>query len=200
MRQGLRRFRDYAPSSALLYWLIPLLFALAITEVNAEMFGFLKNYDIEMSPEVQGRLTDAGNPVAGVTITRSLRYSDGTERSDETQTDSQGQFEFPAVTIQSGRPGSIFGVDYIHQQIEASHSGQTFHLWRSVFYGIQMPPEYLEKLASLNGDLIDREASFSFPNRAKPDSEYSASGICRWDSNFEIYEFEEEEDDEEYYK
>ncbi len=199
MRQGLRRFRDYAPSSALLYWLIPLLFALAITEVNADMFGFLKNYDIEMSPEVKGRLTDAGNPVAGVTITRSLRYSDGTERSDQTQTDGQGQFEFPAVTIQSGRPGSMFGVDHINQRLEASTRGQELVLWSSLFSGIKMPQEYKEKLSTLNCDVNDPQASFSFPNHSEPDWKYGASGICRWSEDFEIYMFDADDDDEAFF-
>ncbi len=162
------------------------------------MFGFLKNYDIEMSPDVEGRLTNNGEPVVGVAVTRSLDYSDGTSKVDTTRTDSDGKFGFPAVTIQSGRPGSIFGVDTIHQFIETTHQQSTVKLWGSRLSGIKMPTEYAEKLASLNCDLSSEEAWFSFPNRSNPNAGFSASGICRWHTDFEIYRYEDD-DDEAYY-
>ena len=76
------------------------------------MFGLLKRYQVEMSPEVQGRITDGGKPVAGMQVARSLiydGYQQGKEQLEHTTTDTDGRFSFSPLIIKSRLPGDIFG-------------------------------------------------------------------------------------------
>ncbi|NMM42806.1 transthyretin-like family protein, partial [Pseudoalteromonas arctica] len=52
-------------------------------------------YKVHLCPEVKGRLTNNGEPLANVKIERGLYFSDGKARKDNTYTDSQGNFNFP---------------------------------------------------------------------------------------------------------
>lgn len=52
---------------------IPPIFSLNCVE-GQDMFGLLKSYFVEMSPEVSGRITERGKPLSGVQAARSLAY------------------------------------------------------------------------------------------------------------------------------
>ncbi|WP_166836339.1 DUF6795 domain-containing protein [Rheinheimera pleomorphica] len=59
--------------------------------------------EVQLSPAVSGVLTDNGKPIAGATIVRQLTY--GSYADSTTVTDDNGQFNFPAHSIRSLRPG-----------------------------------------------------------------------------------------------
>ncbi|RCU50897.1 carboxypeptidase regulatory-like domain-containing protein [Corallincola holothuriorum] len=160
------------------------------TMVEGDMFGLFKTYDVHLCPEVKGRLTLKGEPVAGVTITRSLTFWDEAPRVDTTVSDENGHFTFAAVNIRSKKPGDMFVQEYTKQEVFAEQNGQKFKLWLSILYGYKERPEYSRKLAMLDCDLKNKVAKFEFKNDqdTDPDSNLSAVGICRWKEDFKIFE------------
>lgn len=169
--------------------LVLLLFCFS-TMVEGDMFGLFKTYDVHLCPEVKGQLVLKGEPVAGVTITRSLIFWDEDPRVDTTESDENGHFSFPDVVIQSKKPGDMFVQERTRQEIFAEVNGQKYLLWLSTLQGYEERPEYGRKLASLNCDLDFNVAKFEFKNdqTSDPDSQLFAAGICRWEEDFEIFE------------
>jgi len=67
------------------------------------MFGFLKRYDVHLSPEVHGQVKLDGKPMANLEVYRELTYRD--DFIDKTVTDFEGRFYFPEKNIRSRIPG-----------------------------------------------------------------------------------------------
>ncbi|TCI01771.1 hypothetical protein EZV61_15995 [Corallincola luteus] len=156
------------------------------------MFGLLKKYDVHLCPVVQGRITLHDKPISGVPVKRWLYYIDEIERVDTTETDSDGRFSFPEVTIRSKLPGDIFTVSRTQQKITTTHEDLDYTLWEADLSGIKALPEYSEKLGTLICDLSSNEVNFTFPNHSNPNREYDATSICRWENDFEIYVIEDD--------
>ncbi|WP_351011874.1 DUF6795 domain-containing protein [Shewanella sp. S1-58-MNA-CIBAN-0166] len=152
------------------------------------MFGLLKKYDVHMCSEVKGRILLDGNPVYGTQILRDLSYVDDVVVTDETETDRDGYFSMPAVTITSKKPGDMFVHDVVMQHINVLYDGVTYKLWNTRLLGIEPFAEVEAKLKSLNGDLANSEVQFTFPNKQNPNLEFDGESICRWDNDFEIFE------------
>lgn len=96
------------------------------------MFWPFKKYDVEMSPEVHGVITLERVPQEGMTVVRELfyeGYNKGKAILDETQTNEQGEFSFPSMTIRSRLPGDIFGGSlkvYQHISVECQSEKKRF--------------------------------------------------------------------------
>ena len=97
------------------------------------MFGIFKSYQVEMSPEVRGRITDGGEPVVGIKVIRKLAYEGyqkGKEQVEYATTDANGQFSFEPLIIKSRKPGDIFGQNLqIWQVVYVKRNEKLYHLW-----------------------------------------------------------------------
>ena len=162
------------------------------------MFGLIKKYSVHMCSEVKGIITLNGNPVESVLINRSLKFAHKIEKEDQVITVSDGTFNMPEVVVESKIPGDMFSHEVTYQLITAIHGGEEYELWNSELRGIDEPDEYKQKLSSLNADLVSPNVDFIFPNHAHENLDFYGSTICRWESDFEIYETED--DDTDYFK
>lgn len=124
------------------------------------MFGLFKRYDVEMSPQVRGRITDGGQAVAGIQVARSVMYEGydkGKEQLEHTITDEDGRFSFAEKIIKSRMPGDIFGQNMpVKQAVYIERSKDLYSLWSaSKSWGAVKPLSDL--LLQLNCDLKSKE-------------------------------------------
>lgn len=163
--------------------LIPLLVAasyfLYSSEVMADMFGWFKRYDVHLSPEVKGQLTDSGKPLKGILITRELHY--GKSYNDETRTDQNGNFSFPSRHIRSSLPGRPLTEARVIQFIHAHINDKTFLLWQAATGNINVPKAFREHLSHLNCEISDPEITHHLHNYEHPRFDHNIGSICRWD-------------------
>lgn len=155
-----------------------ILIPLTPSQVMADMFGFLKRYDVHLSPEVHGRITLDGEPMAGLTVYREMFYEK--RRVDTTNTDSDGFFNFPQKDIKSSAPGKLFGETHVTQVITVDYKEETYLLWRTSTSRIKPSAEITKKLGSLECDLTMPEKLQHFPMAEHPSFTHDVSSICRW--------------------
>lgn len=152
---------------------------LPMEEVFAGMFGFIKKYDVHLSPEVRGRILRDGEPVQGMQVSRSLTYED--ELIDRTTTDRDGRFSFPSKSIQSRLPGRPLTEMRTHQIVYATEKGKHFILWHYTAESIEPETTVTEKLSELNCDLSNPEKLYHFKWVEHPDFTHDVISICRWE-------------------
>lgn len=155
------------------------------------MFGLFRKYDVHMCSEVRGMVTLNGKPVSGALVKRHLKFAYKIEKEDEAETDFDGVFFLPEVSIESKIPGDMFSQESTSQLITVEYGGEKYDLWSSKLPSINEPDEYREKLSSLNGALENKRVNFAFPNHSDENLEYCASSICRWEKDFEIYKVDD---------
>lgn len=143
------------------------------------MFDFLKRYDVHLSPEVRGKITFEGTPMADLEVYRTLYY--GKEYIDKTLTDSEGAFHFPAKDIKSGLPGKLLDETRVRQVVGVHYEGDNYLLWYTVLGGITPRGNLAEKLGSLACELTTPEKEHVFENYEKPSFPHGVFSICRWD-------------------
>jgi hypothetical protein len=97
-----------------------------LTATAGELPVLLKK-TVLLSPEINGRLVNAGVPLAGRTVIRYLNYDNDYE--DEAVTDSEGRFHFDPVSIKSARPNNPFDETRIFQLLKIIVEGQEVVLW-----------------------------------------------------------------------
>ncbi|WDE11271.1 DUF6795 domain-containing protein [Thalassomonas haliotis] len=152
-------------------------------EVQA-MFGIFKRYDIEMSPEVRGRITDGGKPVVGMQVARSLSYEGyqkGKEQLEHTITDTDGRFSFKPLMVKSRLPGDLFGQNMlIWQAVYVERSEQLYHLWST--HKIWHPVKPLsDLLVQLECDLQDKKVQHEInASDFGGMSSQIVGSICHW--------------------
>ena len=152
--------------------------ALTSTQGMADMLGFFKRYEVHLSPEVSGRVIKNDEPIDGAFVYRTLDY--GREYVDKTETDSAGQFSFPAKTIYSSRPGKLFDESRIRQVVGVQHNGRNYLLWYTTLDSVHPRQAIADRLAALNCDLSDPEQELVFDNLETPEFPHSAFSISRW--------------------
>ncbi|MGO2372328.1 MAG: DUF6795 domain-containing protein [Pseudoalteromonas prydzensis] len=143
-------------------------------------------YKVHLCPEVKGRLTNNGEPLANVKIERGLYFSDGKARKDNTYTDSQGNFNFPCWEIRSDQPGIPLAEIRTGQMVKFAYEKREYLLWAATLHNINPIKEYSQKLKELNGEINNEEVFFKFDNKANPNILLSATSICRWDKDFRV--------------
>lgn len=148
------------------------------------MFGWFKKQDVFLCSEVNGVVTENGEPVANIEITRSLMYIDAKDHIDVAMTNDTGHFYFPQKSIRSSIPSKPFSEDRVSQQITIDRKGTLILLWGATHVGIEEIPEFTKKLAFLNCELSNKRVSFQFKNSNPNNREYQASSICRWDEDY----------------
>ncbi|TAA45850.1 hypothetical protein EXY25_10870 [Corallincola spongiicola] len=157
------------------------------TMVEGDMFGLFKTYDVHLCPEVKGRLTLKGEPVAGVMITRNLTFWDEAPRVDTTVSDENGYFSFSDVVIQSKKPGDMFVQEFRDQEIYVEFQQQKYLLWFSSVRGYEPRSEYSKKLSSLNCALEQSLAKFEFQDKQQENLKFTAVSLCRWDEDYLLF-------------
>ncbi|WDE01540.1 DUF6795 domain-containing protein [Thalassomonas actiniarum] len=151
------------------------------------MFGLLFKYTIHLCPEVQGRVTYEGKPIADLEVSRSLTYSDEDEEIDTTITDNNGCFSFPEAKMKSRLPGSIFHVPVIRQVLYLSYQDQTYVLWYATQWQIKPCTAYTRMLKELKAELTQPEIRHDFDNLDEPERPHVTSSICRWDTITKVF-------------
>jgi len=149
-----------------------------------DMFGWFKKQDVFLSSEVNGVVTDNGEAVANIEVTRSLMYIDGKDHIDVAVTNNTGHFTFPSKSIRSSIPSKPFSEDRVSQQITIEHNGTLLPLWVATHVGINEIPEFTKKLEFLNCELTDKRVSFGFKNKNNEHLDHMASSICRWHEDY----------------
>ena len=155
-----------------------LLLAILAFDVSAGLFGLGKSYEVQLFPAVEGRVTKGGVPLAGASVVREATYDDA--EIQQTLTDADGRFGFPAWTIRSRTPGKSLVEDRLRQVIVVEHEGWKYLLWYYVTGRINGEQVVAEKLKSLECDLDDQELSYHFPKAENPSFTHNIGSICRW--------------------
>ena len=156
------------------------LLILLSTQVTATMFGLFKKYDVHLSPEVHGIITNQGQPVKGVKVFRGLTYGNDDELLDETLTDEDGRFSFAEKNIRSRKPGSMFDESRVRQMIDIDYQDKRYLLWGTLMIGIEPNLALTKRLTQLNCDLNDTEEYYEFESIEYPHASHGVQSICRW--------------------
>ena len=151
-----------------------------------DMFSwFRKKKEVFLSPEVNGIVTENGQPIANLEIIRALTYIDGVERRDTVTTSKDGHFHFPKKTIFSSIPNKLISEDRVHQKIVIEKDDQSIiGLWGTTQPGIYEIPEYTEKLKFLNCELTNPLVRFEFKNYTNEHLNRVATSICKWKEDY----------------
>ena len=104
-----------------------LVFIVFSQQVMADMFGWLKKKELQLSPEINGVTLLNGQAIAGIKITRDVTYGDDVY-SDYILSGKDGQFSFPPTVIKVRE--SMFDVN-VRQEIYAEYEGKLYKLWRA---------------------------------------------------------------------
>ncbi|WDE05282.1 carboxypeptidase regulatory-like domain-containing protein [Thalassomonas viridans] len=161
-----------------------LLVLLICSQKVQAMFGILKRYEVEMSPEVRGRITDGNKPVAGMQVARSLSYEGyqkGKELLEHTLTDADGRFSFKPVVVKSRSPGGLFSQNMlVWQAVYVERDEQLYHLWST--HKIWHPVKPMsDLLIQLNCDLQNKKVQHEINTLDYGGmSSQVVSSICHW--------------------
>jgi len=129
------------------------------------MFGFFKRYDVELSPPVQGRITNNGKPISGLQVERSIiyeGYDNGEPQIDYALTNTNGEFSFQEIIVKSRLPGDIFGQNMqVSQEIivdkDPSNSPDDVYIIWSINKSWEPISIFTNLLMNLNTDLTNKE-------------------------------------------
>ncbi|UDL04768.1 carboxypeptidase-like regulatory domain-containing protein [Marinobacter sp. CA1] len=160
---------------------IPLVIVLAAataTGVYAGMFSFLKKYDVLLFPSVEGRLTNQGEPLAGVEIIREATYDE--VEAETVETDTEGRFSFPEWTTRSNTPGKPLIEARLRQVVAAKYEGEYYILWQYTTDRIDEEPVISDLLKNLDCDIANEEIDHYFPIPDNPQFDHIIGSICRW--------------------
>jgi len=162
-----------------LFIIVSILLLLYSFSVNAGVFGFFNRESFLLSPPVQGQLLDDGKAVVGKKVYRELYY-DG-RHLEQTVTDQQGRFTFPASTIKTSKPSNMFGSGSLMQHIYLGEPGENeFTLWLAkLFYnGNQNSLTLKDKLSRLQCDITNTAKTYDVPVQENPEQEMVIHTLC----------------------
>jgi hypothetical protein len=150
--------------------------------------GIIKQ-DVEMSPEIKGRLTEDGVPLSGVTITRRFAYEGykkGEEQLDYSTTDANGAFSFPELIIKSRYPKDIFGQNaLVKLRIYYEQESSRHYFWFSNSSYAPFVEPIAALLQKLKADLKNKQVKYQFDTSPySEEMQQIVSSICY----FEGYE------------
>ncbi|EGR0208941.1 hypothetical protein KZY42_002220 [Vibrio vulnificus] len=149
------------------------------------MYWPFKKYDVEMSPEVHGVITLERVPQEAMTVVRELfyeGYNKGKAILDETQTNEQGEFSFPAMSIRSRLPGDIFGGSLkVYQHISVECQSEKKEIW-----GVWAPTEGAKSLrwmlTHINCELSNSKRVHEVDISPVEERLVPVHSICDWNS------------------
>lgn len=133
---------------------------------------------MHLCPEVKGRVTLKGKPLANQKIERILTL-EGNEL-DHVYSDDDGNFSFVAKSLKSKLPGNILYETVVRTVIFSKYNEQNYMLWHSTQHGRKTPSEFIKHLLCLNADLATEEIKHQLTNPEKPSDEHYIFSVCRW--------------------
>jgi hypothetical protein len=130
-----------------------------------------------------------GKPVANVRLVRTINYNK--DIVDETVTDENGNFEFPAV-FRNNYAGKILPMEFVASQlIIAHHEGKEYEMWSGVKRKPEENAESRGKPLVVSCELGLEEKYHIWVNNSP------ISSLCKWnvepDPKIDFTQFEEEE-------
>jgi len=148
------------------------------------MFGLFKRHNVEMSPEVRGRITDGGKPVVGIRVARSLvyeGYDKGKEQLEHAITGESGAFYFEPMVIKSRMPGDIFGQNIpVMQAIYVERGDKLYKLWNTSKVWHPIKP-LSDLLLQLNADLKNEKMHHEIDTSSDGGREqHVVMSMCYW--------------------
>jgi len=145
---------------------------------SSPLFNLPINFTVHLCPEVKGRVTLEGKPLANQKIERILTFEE--DECDYVSTDEDGNFSFPAKSLKSKLPGNIFYQTVVNIVLVTKYSNDCFMLWHGSQLGLKTPSEFTTHLLSLNADLTTEEVKHHLVNPNKTSEEHYIFSICRW--------------------
>ncbi|WP_394143460.1 DUF6795 domain-containing protein [Vibrio atypicus] len=153
------------------------------------MFGIgVFKQDVELSPEIIGRLTHQGKPVANAIIARTIvyeGYKKGKEQLQHTTTNSDGRFSFSKWIIKSRYPNDLLGQNSrVSMDIYYESNNQVYQIWYSSSDWKPLRPPLPELLVNLTCDLNNKEINYEIDTRKHGGQQYQlVQSICYFDGN-----------------
>ncbi|MGL1036943.1 DUF6795 domain-containing protein [Vibrio vulnificus] len=178
---------------------VSLVLALTLFSLGAyAMFWPFQKYDVEMSSEVRGVIKLDGIPQAGLTISRELfyeGYKKGQTILDETQTNEQGEFSFPSMTIRSRLPGDIFGQNFhVNQFLFVQWKNNKLKVWGATL-PTQGAKEVSDMLSSISCELTNVPRIHEVETSSDERLPISVHSIGGWNSpNINTYVYDQSTD------
>ncbi|MPW29308.1 hypothetical protein F9L16_09885 [Agarivorans sp. B2Z047] len=147
--------------------------------------GIIKQ-DVEMSPEIKGRLTENGKPIVGATIARTIvyeGYKKGQEQLQHTVTDDEGRFSFPKMTVKSRYPKDIFGQNaLVGMGVYYENKDTLYQIWHSSSSWQALRAPIPDLLLQLDCDLNNKKITYVIDTTDLNSEQYKveqlASSIC----------------------
>ena len=153
--------------------------ALMASGVYAGMFDFLKKYDVQLFPPVEGRLLQNDEPLEGVEIIREATYDE--VETETAVTGADGRFSFPQWTTRSNTPGKPLIEVRLRQVVAATYQGEYYILWQYTTDQVKPEPVITDLLKRLDCDIASEEIDHYFPIPDNPGFEHIIGSICRWE-------------------
>ncbi|EOC5342009.1 DUF4198 domain-containing protein [Vibrio vulnificus] len=178
---------------------VSLVLALTLFSLGAyAMFWPFQKYDVEMSSEVRGVIKLDGVPQSGLTISRELfyeGYKKGQTILEETQTNEQGEFSFPAMTIRSRLPGDIFGQNFhVNQFLFVRWKNNKLKLWGATL-PTQGGKEVSDMLSTISCELTNVPRIHEVETSSDKRLPISVHSICDWNvGHITTYIYDEKTD------
>ncbi|MPW31903.1 hypothetical protein F9L16_23390 [Agarivorans sp. B2Z047] len=131
------------------------------------MFGIgIIKQDVEMSPEIKGRLTEDGKPIIGATIAHSIVYEGFKKRQELLQydtTNGAGHFTFPEVAIKSHHPKGLLGQNSrVSMRVYFERNSDIHQLWYSSSSRMPLAKPVVAQLKNLDCDLNNSKIQYEF--------------------------------------
>lgn len=169
---------------------IGLLIPLLCFTANAGELPMLLKKTVLLSPEIKGRLVNAGVPLAGQKITRYLDYD--TPLYDHATTDSHGRFHFESVSIKSSLPNNPFDETRIFQALTVTIDHQELDLWGHTreIEDRKGIPIIDSKLANAEFDIAQDAAQYIFKD-PEDGFRYAIAGYIKADGYIEKHLFKD---------
>ncbi|MBU6954607.1 MULTISPECIES: carboxypeptidase-like regulatory domain-containing protein [unclassified Hahella] len=125
-----------------------------------------------LASQMSAVVTLNGEPIAGAQVQRTLTWGNDENAVEETSTDAQGRFQFPAYysrTVSKYLPGQ----PVIHQKMIIRHDGQEYLAWTTSKLNFDEDSELGKDVKiRLKCDLADEES-------VKEGRSYVVKGICQ---------------------
>ena len=151
------------------------LFIVLSQQVNADMFGWFKKDELELSPKIKGTVTLHGKPIAGAKIIRTLTYSDK-KFNDNTITDEQGQFQLPVKKVKM-RTSSMFDTA-VTQSIDVVHGNKLTNIWTAGTTNTLDYDSIHKLLSDMKCELTSPEMRLEIPSATPQSPTLGVASIC----------------------
>lgn len=152
-----------------------LLFMVFSQQVMADMFGWFKKTEVELSPEINGTITLNGKPATGATVLRLLTYSDK-KFNDSTTTDENGHFRFPVKVVKL-KVSSMFDTA-VTQKLVVDYESRQTEIWTAANLNTLKYDSIYQLLSCMHCELTSPEMRLEIPMRNPQSPPLGVVSMC----------------------